>query len=787
MVTNIGEYLKKESPVFDKEIEKVIPRDEKPWEVYGLIWEHLDLGGKKLRPVMCKLACEAVGGDGSKAIPAGAAIEMFHNFCVPGDTMVLTSKGVRRIKELGAGDEVYSFNAKSSGVKKNRVLKLYDNGVRETFELRTRNRRITATGNHPFLTLVKRHPLKFRLTGLGRKKIRAAAEKKKVSLNKLSKLLCLPPGSRNWWTSEKNLVSGSELGKIAKFLKLKLGEREAEQVAARTLSYPCFEWKNLKGLKKGDLVVVALTDGEDGKPLPLPKAKSPLNGVSLPEETTEGFCQVAGLFLGDGCVSISKKNSILNFAVPEGGVRGAYLKLLGRVFGKQFNADEKNIYLGSKAICSLFDELGMNKKATEKVIPGWVFTLPRKQKLAFLRGYLDSDGTVNKRGTTIFGSASYELIVGLKLLVDGLGFTSGHIKRKKVKNLFPNAKKKESVIFELELSNPAKVLDEIGTEDERYAPRMMGEKRKYAFKHERRVGRGGTPLDFKNFGLNPVKSVKPVGEQRVFDILVEDSHNFIAEGVVAHNTLIHDDIMDDSELRRGKPCLYKKYGVPLAINAGDGLFMKVSEEILKIDAPAERVIEVQKALNKAFTKVLEGQAIELNWYRENKFDVSEEDYKRMIGGKTGALIAAACEVGAMIGGASKDQMKALHDFGMAIGLSFQLQDDVLNLKGDEKVYKKEIGGDVTEGKRTLMVIYALQEASEEDKKRLLEILANGTKEQAEIKEAIAIMDKYGSIEKTRKEAVRIVEEAKKGIMILPNNEASRKLLEFADFFIYREV
>lgn len=259
---------------------------------------------------------------------------------------------------------------------------------------------------------------------------------------------------------------------------------------------------------------------------------------------------------------------------------------------------------------------------------------------------------------------------------------------------------------------------------------------------------------------------------------IEMFHNF---------TLIHDDIMDESELRRGKPCLYKKYGVPLAINAGDGLFMKVSDEILRIELPPEKVMEIQKTLNAAFTRVLEGQAIELNWYRQKKFDVTEEDYKRMIGGKTGALISASCEVGAMIGSGNEEQKKALRDFGMAVGLSFQLQDDVLNLVGEEKTYKKEIGGDISEGKRTLMVIYALAKAEQEDKKRLVEILSKNTKDKKEISTAIEIMKKYGAIEQVKAEAIRIVEEAKKGLMILPNNEASRKLLELADFFIYREV
>ena len=259
---------------------------------------------------------------------------------------------------------------------------------------------------------------------------------------------------------------------------------------------------------------------------------------------------------------------------------------------------------------------------------------------------------------------------------------------------------------------------------------------------------------------------------------IEMFHNF---------TLIHDDIEDDSEMRRGKPTLHRAYGIPLAINAGDGLFMMVWEALLKAKLPPAKLFEVQHVLSSAFRRVLEGQAIELNWYREKKFDISEELYFRMVEGKTGALISASCEAGALMAGATEEQLDALRNFGMAVGIAFQVQDDVLNLVGSETKYGKEIGGDMSEGKRSLITIHALAHAPPKDKKRLTEILSSRTKDPAQVREAIDICKRTDSIHYAAQTAKSMVETAKGRLMVLPNNAASRRLLQLADFFIYREV
>jgi len=256
---------------------------------------------------------------------------------------------------------------------------------------------------------------------------------------------------------------------------------------------------------------------------------------------------------------------------------------------------------------------------------------------------------------------------------------------------------------------------------------------------------------------------------------IEMFHNF---------TLIHDDIEDSSILRRGKPCLHIKYGLPLALNAGDGLFMMVWQEAMSIPRPKRA--QAQKYLLSAFTKVLEGQARELGWYQKNKWDVSEKEYYQVVRGKTGALIAASCGVGAFLGGASKKTCKALSDFGMKLGVSFQIIDDVLNVVGTEKKYKKEIGGDIKEGKRTLITIWALKALPTNKRKKLRALLHKQNKSKKDVETVILLMKESGATKKALRTAEELVNGAVRDLKVLPKTRAKDLLLELAKYIIQRE-
>ena len=259
--------------------------------------------------------------------------------------------------------------------------------------------------------------------------------------------------------------------------------------------------------------------------------------------------------------------------------------------------------------------------------------------------------------------------------------------------------------------------------------------------------------------------------------LIEMFHNF---------TLIHDDIEDNSQFRRGEPTLHKKYGVAIALNSGDALYNLIWKELADLELDCELYRKLNRLFVSDFKRVVEGQGFELGWEYYKKFDITEQQYFGMVQKKTAALMGLSCETGALMGGADEKTTKALRNFGEKIGISFQIQDDVLNLTGDFEKYQKEIGGDITEGKRTLMVVHALKHATAEEKEKLISILSKNTEKKEEIDYVIGLFNKYGSMDYAVDHAVRFVNEAKKELEILPESEYKNKLISIADFVVKRE-
>ncbi|MFH1306742.1 MAG: polyprenyl synthetase family protein [Candidatus Micrarchaeota archaeon] len=267
----------------------------------------------------------------------------------------------------------------------------------------------------------------------------------------------------------------------------------------------------------------------------------------------------------------------------------------------------------------------------------------------------------------------------------------------------------------------------------------------------------------------------------------KDSDSLTAAAAIElfHNfTLIHDDIEDSSEMRRAKPCLHISHGIPLALNAGDGLFMMVWKAALEINSP--RSLQAQKILLSSFTSVLEGQALELSWHHNNNWNITKDDYMQMVGGKTASLISASCNVGALLGGGTPEQCSSLATYGYKIGLAFQVQDDLLNLIGEEKKYKKEIGGDIREGKRTLMVLDCIPKLSPSDAKKMKKILSAPKNSPSQINWCIEKMRSTNSLKYGEEYAKTLVEEAISELKIFDENEERKELEAVAKYIITRE-
>ncbi len=180
---------------------------------------------------------------------------------------------------------------------------------------------------------------------------------------------------------------------------------------------------------------------------------------------------------------------------------------------------------------------------------------------------------------------------------------------------------------------------------------------------------------------------------------VELIHNF---------SLIHDDIEDGDATRRGRPTLWALWGMPQALNAGDTLFALAYRALFRLEergVPPETVIVAFQVLNQACIRLTEGQFLDLRFERRD--DVSVDDYLAMAARKTAELIAASCELGAIVAGAPPDLRQSLRRFGYHVGVAFQMQDDILGIWGDPEVTGKPVGSDVQRGKKTFPVLYAM--------------------------------------------------------------------------------
>ncbi len=186
---------------------------------------------------------------------------------------------------------------------------------------------------------------------------------------------------------------------------------------------------------------------------------------------------------------------------------------------------------------------------------------------------------------------------------------------------------------------------------------------------------------------------------------VEIFHNF---------TLLHDDIMDHADIRRGNPTVHKKWNENTAILSGDAMLIKAYDYFMDIDS--QNLRKVLKVFNNTALEVCEGQQYDMEF--EDRSNVSEKEYLRMIELKTSVLLAGALKIGALLGNANDKDADSLYEFGRNIGLAFQLQDDYLDVYGDVKVFGKQIGGDIVANKKTFMLIKAKELATDETKEKL---------------------------------------------------------------------
>ncbi|MFN3622196.1 MAG: polyprenyl synthetase family protein, partial [Nitrososphaerales archaeon] len=227
--------------------------------------------------------------------------------------------------------------------------------------------------------------------------------------------------------------------------------------------------------------------------------------------------------------------------------------------------------------------------------------------------------------------------------------------------------------------------------------------------------------------------------------------------------LIHDDIEDDSEMRRGQPVLHRKFGIPMAINAGDALHGKMWEVLLENRKllGESKTLAILEEFCKMVNETTEGQHLELTWVSKKRWDLVEEDYFFMCGKKTSWYTAITpLRLGAIIADANEHTLEQMVHFGYKLGLAFQIRDDVLNLMAEER-YGKEVAGDIYESKRTLILIEALKRCSAEEREQAKRILdkPRPLKNPEEVKWILNLISKTGSLEYAHRVAEKLAQEA----------------------------
>jgi geranylgeranyl diphosphate synthase type II len=261
----------------------------------------------------------------------------------------------------------------------------------------------------------------------------------------------------------------------------------------------------------------------------------------------------------------------------------------------------------------------------------------------------------------------------------------------------------------------------------------------------------------------------------------KDAYNAAAAVEMLHNfTLVHDDIMDNADKRRGRLTLHKKYDHNTAILAGDSLLSIAYEFLLKdCNGNAKEVIS---SFTHGLIEVCEGQSLDTDF--ELRKNVFLSEYIVMIKKKTAAMAEMCCRIGALLGGGTETQVNALGNYGLNLGIAFQIQDDLLDIIADEKEFGKTIGGDLVEGKKTFLFLEALEKSKGEDRKKLLKVIEKKGIRRNQVSGYKMIYEKLGVLDDARRKIKGYTQKALRSINSL--SEENKKIFKWlADSLIYR--
>ena len=257
---------------------------------------------------------------------------------------------------------------------------------------------------------------------------------------------------------------------------------------------------------------------------------------------------------------------------------------------------------------------------------------------------------------------------------------------------------------------------------------------------------------------------------------VEMVHNF---------TLVHDDIMDNDEMRHGVPTVHKKFGMSVAILAGDVLFSKAYQIISNSKLSPSATNQITSRLAKACVEVCEGQLFDIKMAEEKRIPTQSE-YIKMIGKKTAALFDVSCSMGAICATNKPKDISNLSSFGKNLGIAFQITDDLIGVMGDPKITKKPVGNDLREGKKSLPILMAINSAKGKNKKIILKAFGNPKASKSDLSNAVEVIRSLGIEENVRNQALKYAEDAEKSLGKY-SGQAKKELIDLLDFVVKRSL
>lgn len=243
-------------------------------------------------------------------------------------------------------------------------------------------------------------------------------------------------------------------------------------------------------------------------------------------------------------------------------------------------------------------------------------------------------------------------------------------------------------------------------------------------------------------------------------------------------TLLHDDVVDESSQRRGKPTANLLWDNKASVLVGDYLFSRSFQ--LMVETGSLRVLDI---LANASATIAEGEVLQLT--AASDLSTDEDVYLQIIRGKTAALFSAATQVGGVIAAAPEDQVAALFEYGDALGIAFQIADDLLDYQGDATAIGKNVGDDFRERKLTLPVIKAIAQATQQEHAFWERTIAKGRQKDGDLEQALSMMQKYGTLDATRADAQQWADKAKSSLAALPDHPVRAMLHDLADYVVAR--